>query len=1108
MTVAITQTVTVLFTDLVGSTELSSRLGPGAADALRQAHFGLLRGAIQVAGGTEVKNLGDGLMVAFTSLSRALACAVAMQQAIERHNRRGEGSPLSVRIGISAGEAIEDDGDYFGDPVIEASRLCAKAEGGQILAAEVVRAMAGRHATQEFASVGDLELKGLPEPVATVEVMWEPALAGNEAASQFPLPARLVTASAESLFAFFGRAHELTHLSDTQKASAAENRLRVVLISGEPGMGKTTLVAQAARAAHGVGANVVYGNCEEGLGVPYHPWIAALGQLVAQSDETVLRDFVESKGLLLARLLPDLARRVSSDPPAAGSDADAERFLILEGVARLLALASTRAPLVVVLDDLHWVDAASLQLLRHLVTSAIPMSVMVVGTFRESDLSRSHPLTAGLADLRRERSVDRLDLLGLEDIEIIELLGAAAGHEVPDEGVALAHALRRETGGNPFFVVELLLHLSASGAFVQDDKGRWGLSIDPQDLDLPTSVREVVTHRVARLGEETQQALSLASVMGQEFDSDVLSRLIEKDQEELLDILEGSIAAGLISEAEDRLGHYRFVHSLIQHALYQGLSANRRQLAHKRVAEVLESEGTVGDQQVAELARHWMAATRPSDVRKALHYTRRAGDVALAAYAPLDAASWYSHALELLEAQVQGDDRERCALLIGLGTAQQQGGQTGYSAPLREAGRIARRIEDRDLLVRVALSREPGAESLSEVDPERLAVLEAALEAVGPVDSEERARLLACLADEIDQREVAHGRDIAAEAFDVAHRLGDEATLLDVVNLAMSRFSTPDTLDQRLEETKLALILSERVGDVSARFQALNLRTVSCGEMGDLYEVDSCLAEMKEIATQTELPRHRWQVCATKSWRHLLVGAPAEAEAAANEAFEIGLKIGLPYAISVYGGHLLRIYMEQGRLGEMVDIALQAGEENPTLPGWRQALMLIYCELGRSDEAGALLDTDQGSDFRDFPFDVTWLQSMAFCADCTCDLGRLSAAAVLYERFLPYIGRYIFLGTLDQGAVTRPVGRLATLLGRYEDAESHLRLALEMHERMRAAYWIARTQVDLSELMLTRQGVGDAQAARSWIQEARLSAHLHGYRGLFPRVDQLLSRLD
>jgi class 3 adenylate cyclase len=449
-----TQTVTALFTDLVGSTELSSRLGPDATEALRQTHYGLLRGAVNSAGGIEVKSTGDGLMVVFTSLSRALACAVAMQQAIDRHNRRGNDAPLSVRIGISTGEATEGEGDYYGDCIVEAARLCALAEGGQILATAVVQLIAGRHATQEFVSVGDLTFKGIPDPVPSVEVVWEPAVAAEDSGGQLPLPARLVGASAESLFAFFGRATELARLTETQKASAAEQRLRVTLISGEPGIGKTTLVAQAARGAHAAGANVLYGHCEEGLGVPYQPWITALSQLVEHTDEAVLRAFVDAKGLALARLLPDLARRLSMPVPDAGSDADSERFLILEGVTRLLAMASTTTPIVLVLDDLHWVDAASLQLLRHLVSSATPMSVLVVGTYRESDLSRSHPLVGALADLRREACVDRIDLVGLEDVEIIDLLGAAAGHHVADDGVALAHALRRETAGNPFFLVE------------------------------------------------------------------------------------------------------------------------------------------------------------------------------------------------------------------------------------------------------------------------------------------------------------------------------------------------------------------------------------------------------------------------------------------------------------------------------------------------------------------------------------------------------------------------------------------------------------------------------------------------------------------------------
>lgn len=1091
--VVTTQTVTVLFTDLVGSTELSARLDPQRADEMRQTHFSLLRSAIQTAGGTEVKNLGDGLMVAFTSLSRALACAVAMQQSIDRHNRRTDGEPLAVRIGISAGEATEDDGDYFGDPVIEASRLCSQAVGGQILATEMVRALVGRHATQTFVPIGDLALKGLPYPVPTFEVAWEPVTTADSP-GQFPLPARLVGASAESLFAFFGRVHELTRLGDSLKACASESRLRVELISGEPGMGKTTLVAQAARSAHALGANVLYGSCEEGLGVPYQPWISALGDLIDQSDEAMLQGFVESRGPWLAQLLPDLARRLSIEVPTLNTDADTERFLILEGAARLLAAASVDAPLFVVLDDLHWVDAASLQMLRHLVASSVPMSVLVVGTFRESDLSRGHALADALADLRRESCVDRIDLLGLEDHDIVDLLEAAAGHKMPEEGVALAYALGRETGGNPFFLVEVIRHLSDNGAFVQDDEGRWVLSTEFEALSLPTSVREVVGHRVARLGDETEQMLSLAAVIGRDFDVELLARLLATDEDRVLDLLEGAIRAGLVNEAGDEGGRYSFVHALIQHTLYQDLGATRRQRAHQRVAEALEASNSHSDKQAAELARHWMAATRLTDSAKALRYTRLAGDAALSAFAPADAISWYSQALELLDRRPGTNDRERCRLLIDLGTAQRQVGRPEHRQMLLDAAALAKRLDDTELLVAAALATARGHVRLGEDDPEWIDVMEGALTALGNGDDSLRARLLVALAEMTDGRLWERRRDLATEALALARRSGDVAIELDVMTKGYGFRAQPESWSGRMAETAHAIVLADQLGDVAARCVSRYNRIQACMEVCDLEEADKQLDELSFLANQAGVPGWQSWPLISRAGR-LTISADFEAAEAVNdEALAIGLRGLEPRAsLAGYGGTLYEIRNAQGRLDEIVDIFADAAEANPAITALRAALMDLYCGLGRLDEARVLFEPDVASEFATVPRDHVWTTAMAHYADSAVVLQDVRAARCLYEEIHPFAHLVIYpLGPI-LGSLARPAGRLAHLLGHAQESESLFESALSVHRVLQAPYWIARTELEFGDFLVDRGARGDLEKAREFALSALSASQTHGF---------------
>ncbi|MDQ1476491.1 MAG: hypothetical protein QOE62_1720, partial [Actinomycetota bacterium] len=730
--VSVTVMTSVLFTDLVESTALASRLGPERAEELRQTHFGLLRNAIEATGGTEVKNLGDGLMVTFTSPSRALACATGIQQGLERHNRRAR-EVLSVRIGLSAGEAVEEDGDYFGDTVVEAARLCAAASGGQILTTELVRAMVGRHTPQPFADAGLLELKGLPEPVAAVEVLWEPMAAE----ARVPLPAPLIAGSSQALFGFFGRSTELERLDDVQKRAFTEPRLQTVLVSGEAGIGKTAVIAQAARQAHVAGTIVLLGHCDEDLTVPYQPWVEALSHLVQHLGADCLDGLSPLHHGAIARLVPALGGAGWSG----GASVDSERLLLMHAVEMLLKEASADTPIIVVLDDLHWADSASLQLLRHLVVAAGAMAVLVLCTYRHTDLGQQHPLTALLADMHRLPGVGRLRLAGLDDADTVELIAAAAGHDLDDDGIALAHALRRETDGNPFFTGELLRHLGESGVFHQRGDGRWMVQGDFDGSSLPASVRDVIARRVSRLGPEAARILSVASVIGRDFALEILAQVAERTEDEVLDVLEAATTAAIVMEREDASGTFRFNHALIQRTLYQDLTGARRVRTHQRVAEAIEGTANGDRTRTSELARHWVAATRPADLDKALRYVVQAADEALAALAPDDAISWYRQALDLASRQPRSDASLRCRLLVGLGTAQRQVG-AAYRDALLEAIGLAREIGDSELLIAAILAADRGVAGTSGTDAEWVAATEAALQAIGYADSRARARLL------------------------------------------------------------------------------------------------------------------------------------------------------------------------------------------------------------------------------------------------------------------------------------------------------------------------------------------------------------------------------
>ena len=500
-------------------------------------------------------------------------------------------------------------------------------------------------------------------------------------------------------------------------------------------------------------------------------------------------------------------------------------------------------------------------------------------TFRARIRSRRcSPTSGGRQASRGSRSS------GLADTEILDLLSAAAGYEVGDAGVALAQMLRHETEGNPFFVVELLRHLGESGELVPDERGRYALRTGIGELALPSSVRDVVARRVARLGDETLQALSVAAVIGRDFDFASLVEVTGADRDALLDLLDGAVVASLVSEDRDVAGRYRFVHALIQHTLYDDLSATRRQRWHERVAQVLEAQGA----EAAVQARHWVAATQPTDTAKALEYARRAGDDALAALSPDDAVRWYRQALELLDRQREPDRRERCRLLFDLGRAESEASNPDFWAPVMEAGRIARQLGDTDLLVRAALTRGSTASGIEFADPERLELLEFALLSVGEADSPERAGLLAGIAEELDPSDWRRRLESVDEAMAIARRSGDDASLLAILTRTGYVAGLPDRLERRHADVTVGLELAERTNDVISAFDLHMILHQTALVRGDLVAADVHLHATRAIVEATGLLRHEYPLRCTEGMRMLLHGRLAECELALGPTLELG----------------------------------------------------------------------------------------------------------------------------------------------------------------------------------------------------------------------------
>jgi tetratricopeptide (TPR) repeat protein len=1066
--------VTILFTDLVGSTALSRELGDHAADDVRRDHFEVLRQAAARTGGTEVKTIGDALMVSYSAAADAIAGAVAMQRGVARHNRHGHGPQVEMRVGISAGDATFEDGDWFGTPVIEAARLCSAAAGGQILVADVVRMLAGNRVECDLELLPPVDAKGLAGPLAAWQAVWEIDDDGAEA-QILPLPPVFDPPEAVALV---GRDAERVAVIDAWKAVERGDR-RVVLIAGEPGIGKTRLVKDVCRDAHGHGATVLWGGCEEDLALPYQPFVEAIRWYASVAAVDDLRDDLGPLGGELVRLVPDLDRLLPDLAPPVVADADTERFRLFEAVVELLAAVSTRSPVVFVLDDVHWAAKPTLLLLRHLLRVATPLRILVVATYRDTDLDRTHPLAEMLADLRRAHGVERLTLAGLDEQGVADFLEQTAGHALDDTGREFARVIRAETEGNPFFVGEVLRHLAETGALVQRD-GRWTSDLTIEEVGIPEGVREVIGRRLSHLEDGASAVLTIASVIGRDFDVGLLTAVATDGEDVVLDALETAEASGLVQPVPGRAASYRFSHALVRSTLYDELTTSRRLRVHRDIARRLATRPDA-DARLPELAHHFGEAAALGEVDRAVEYCRRAGAAAEAELAFEEAAAHYDRALGALELADEPRAATRADLLLASGRALGAIADPGARGVLLAAAAAARAAGDAVRLADVAIALE---EHLSRtglligLDAELIALHEEALATLAD-DPARRARLLAGLALLLLwSNDGVRRAALLDEALELARRTGDPEVLGPVLYRTSvgADFTDPAYIDRNTAAIAELTAMADTIHDPAILLHAHEERHWNAIIVGDRATAGRALAAIDALADQMRQPLFESRRLMFHAAHLLLCGRLDDAEQAIDrlEAFEAQHQLSRGQDAA---GLRFRLYAERGYLAELEPVLAAMVELQPVVVTWRAGLIACYGNTDRLELAAPHIQAVAADDFAMVPRNPYWVVTVAALARHAPGAGLLDVADRALTLMLPFSHTVPITGVSYEQPVGMSLGVAAAALGRWDDAERLFAQALDVATRLDAPTFVAITQAEWA-LALLRQAT-PAAAARA-----------------------------
>lgn len=951
---------------------------------------------------------------------------------------------------------------------------------------EALRAfqIARRHLDEQLGIEPSAALRRLEEAVLLQkpELDWErPAPRVEEARLALP---PLIAHMRDS--PLVGRTGELERLkAEWEQAVAGDSRL--VLLVGEPGVGKTRLAVEAALAAHDDGASVLYGRCDEDLAVPYQPFAEVVGSLVDTLGPDHVTHRVAGLAPYLGSLVPRAARAFAEAPSL---DPETTQYRLFEAVTAFLEATAADRPLVVILDDLHWATRPTLLLLRHLVVHASSRPLLLLATYRDTEHPPQHQVNEVLGDMLRHQTVARVHLGGLDHAGVAEFLAGVAGRPLEPPEVRLAQTLHAQTGGNPFFLRELVRQLGDDGATFEFRTLSEALA-EP----LPEGVSRAVLKRLSRLSDAANDLLAVAAILGLEYELPVLLTSFGRPEGVALAAVDEALASGLVADIAGAAHRQRFAHELVRTTIQGQLSSARRAMLHRQVGSAMEEvfAARVCDL-LPELAFHFLQAAYLSaaDAARALAYTVQAAAQALAQVAYDEAVNYYEQALRLADgAMAVVDDVLRCDLLLWLGEAQRRAGDARHRETLLAAARLAQNLGDAERLASAALANSRGFWSATRtVDAERVATLEAALALAGDGDSSLRAQLLATLAAELvyaGEFEVNKCR--SDEALAMARRVGDLPTLAKVL---LTRYNVirgdPGTLPERLANTEELMAVAERLPDPVLRGRATGWRAIAAMEAGDIHEAKPRFEARERLAIELRQPTMLWFSTYLAAGRHQLAGQFDEAEGLSNKALQIGIAAGQPDAHTIFFGQHIVLSFERGLLASLETTL--ASEGFLELAGrWLGGswLALLYCELDRVDKAQEVLNPLSMNGFEDFPFDPLWLHAMTNFAMACAHVGDATASGALFAHLRPYADQIVTMSSIAySGCVSHHLGLLAACC-RFDEAEEYLSAAAAVHERIGAPGWLARTRLAQAR-QLCQNGLGGRRAEAMTLAEQAMVA--------------------